>query len=91
VCPRVSQASGEAPTQLDELNEATNASLNVCQETVLPNPAERGMPTVAYDGLYNFDSSMEWTHDGSGAALDTMDLMQNLDLDWESFLNSGLR
>ncbi|EXJ74614.1 uncharacterized protein A1O5_02911 [Cladophialophora psammophila CBS 110553] len=68
----------------------TSRHANTSTGNIHDSDRNRQSPTIAYEGLYSFDSDMAWAQDELGTVPESFGFMTDLDHDWESFFNSNI-
>lgn len=49
------------------------------------------LPSIAYQGLYSFDYDMDWAEDNANEFPNPWNLTENLEQEWECFLNGSVQ
>ena len=49
------------------------------------------LPDITYQGLYSFDHGTDWAKDDDGGFLDSWNFAENLEQEWEGFLNGSFQ
>ncbi|KIW86640.1 uncharacterized protein Z519_12765 [Cladophialophora bantiana CBS 173.52] len=81
------RTSGQHSIPSDYTSRHPNTSIG----NIHDSDRNRQSPTIAYEGIYRFDSDMDCAQDELGTVAESFGFMTDLDQDWESFFNSNIQ